>query len=396
MWAEKHGKTWRIRDRIAGEVVTVQSGYASKTAAKTAIVTAQADRMRGDALVPRGGRVLLADWIDAWLPTYEGGLKPSSAQSEPARVRNHILPLLGRYALEELEQPLVVQRWLADLTAGRGPMAEAVAGKRRRQAERRKLSPKTVRNVHAILHKILAAAVAHKLIRSNPCLITAKSLPERVHHEMRFLTEPEIGRLLAAVPKHWRPLVLLLVGTGLRWGEAVGLRVGRVDLLAKPPRLTVLQAMHELSGTGEIIYTTPKTAASRRTVTFTVQIAMTLTPLWSGRDRAELLFTASQGGPVRIRNFRRGWVQWTRAAGLAGLRIHDLRHTHAAILISDGVPLTGVQRRVGHSSIAVTSDLYGHLMPAVDEGILTAIDAALAAVNLDELDAEISDELAEI
>src|SRR5690606_39678910 len=97
---------------------------------------------------------------------------------------------------------------------------------------------------------------------------------------------------------------------------------------------------------------------------------LSLAPLVAGKGRDDLVFTAVKGGPVRYRVFRSTWVKACAAAGLEGLRIHDLRHTHAAWLISAGVPLTAIQRRLGHASLAVTSDLYGHLMPAVDEGSL--------------------------
>jgi integrase len=377
MWPEKHGKTWRVRDEVGGHKVTLLSGLPNKTTAKNAIVQLRAEQLRGDALVPRGGKMTLAEWLDVWQPAWEAGLKPSSAKSEPARIRNHIRPRLGAYTLDDLT-PLVVQRFVSGLN----------------------LSPKTIRNVHGLLHKILAAAVHARYVRANPCDHTI--LPRVVRREMRFLTEPEAARLLAHTPTHWRPLVLLLLSTGLRWGEAVGLRVGDVDVLAG--RLTVLRTMHELTGSAEIVFTEPKSMMSRRTVTFDRKTAAALVPLVSGKHRDQLVFTSPRGGPVRIRNFRRsprngrpmGWARWCADAGLAGLRIHDLRHTHAAWLISAGVVLTGVQRRLGHSSIAVTSDLYGHLMPVVDESILAAVDAALAGVDLDTMAAEVESELAEV
>jgi integrase len=328
--------------------------------------------------------MLLADWIAVWQPPYEASLKPSAAHSEPSRIANHILPLLGHLTLEELESPLTVQAWIAQLLTGKGSMANE-------KRKRRKLSPKTVHNCHGLLYAIMQAAVVGRLIRSNPCVST--KLPKRTHREMRFLTEPEIGRLLAALPEHWRPLVLLLVATGMRWGEAVGLQVGQVDLLAKVPLLRVIRAMHEMPTTAEIIFTEPKTERSRRTVTFTKKVADALVPLWSARPRDALLFVAPGGGPVRTRNFRRVWKTALKKAGIEGLRVHDLRHTHAAILISAGRPLTAIQHRLGHSSIAVTSDLYGHLMPNVDEGILLAVEEALAGVDLESLATEVDGEL---
>ena len=354
MWIEKNGPAYRIRDTINGKKMTLATGYPTKSAARAAMVQMQADAVRGEALVPRGGRVLLVQWVDLWWPSYVSTLKPSAAHSEGSRVRMHIRPLLGHLELDDITG-FTVQQWLALLAAG-GP-------------GRRPLSPKTIRNVHGLLHKILQAAVVERLIRSNPC--ASSKLPRRTHYEMRFLTPPEVERVLAELPEHWRPMVLLLVTTGLRWGEAAGLKVGRLDLLGC--RLTVLETLHELP-TGEVVFTSPKSERSRRTVTFPKSVALDLAPLVVGKGRDELVFSAPMGGPPRTRNFRRVWLTATAAAGVPGLRVHDLRHTHAAVLISAGRPLTAIQRRLGHSSIAVTSDLYGHLMPEVDEGIIAAVE----------------------
>jgi integrase len=386
MWIEKNGKTWRIRDLVAGQKVTVKAGYPNKTSAKAGLVEKLGEKMRGDQLVAGGGKMLLREWIAIWQPAWEASLKPSSACSEPARVRNHILPLLGEYPMEDIDT-VVVQAWVAKLLQGKGPTGHA--------GRRRPLSPKTIRNAHGILHTILEAAVAARRIRSNPCAGKKKYLPRWQKREMRFLTDPEIARLIAAMPEHWRPLVLLLVATGLRWGEATGLRVGDVDLLAKVPVLRVTRALHELSGSGELVFTDPKTKQSRRTVSFTTKVAAALAGLVAGRGREEQLFLTPTGLTVRTRNFRRTWQKALKRAGLEGLRIHDLRHTHAAMLISAGRSLTAIQRRLGHSSIAVTSDLYGHLREEVDEGILAAIEEALAGVDLDALAGEVEDELAD-
>jgi integrase len=385
MWVEKHGRVYRIRDRVAGKVTTVKGGYPNKTAAKAALVLEKGDKMRGDQLVPGGGRMVLRDWVAIWRPAWEASLKPSSRESESRRVDNHILPLLGDHPLEDIDA-LVIQTWVARLLRGDGPMGSD-------KAKRRPLSPKTIRSCHGVLHTIFKAATTptYRLIRANPCAATV--LPRWQKKEMRFLTDPEIGRLIAAMPEHWRPLVLLLVATGLRWGEATGLRVGDVDLLAKVPVLRVTRALHELGGSGELVFTDPKTRQSRRTVSFTTKVAAALAGLVAGRGREELLFLTPTGLTVRTRNFRRTWQKALKRAGLEGLRVHDLRHTHAAMLISAGRSLTAIQRRLGHSSIAVTSDLYGHLREEVDEGILAAVEAALAGVDLDALSAEVEDEL---
>lgn len=386
MWVEKHGKTYRIRDRVGGTVVTLEAGYPNKTVAKNAMTGLRADELRGGGLIAGGGRILVNDWLDEWQPSWEAALKPSSLKSESARIRNHVRPLLGNHRLDELND-FVIRQWIGKLIKGDGDMGASTR-------PRRPLGAKTIFNVHGVAYSMGAAAVAAKLIAVNPFQDTSKYVPEIVRREMRYLTEPEFERLLKALPAHWRPLVLLLAMTGLRWGEGIGLRVKNVDVLARPARVTVVEQLQELADTGELIYVDPKTKASRRTVSIIAMVAAALIPLVSGKERNDAVFLAPQGGLVRVRNFRRVWLTSCKRAGLEGLRVHDLRHSHASWLISKGKPLTAIQRRLGHTSIAITSDLYGHLLPGVDEGILDALMEVVDGIDLESMGAELRAELA--
>ena len=367
MWVEKHGPTWRIRDLVAGRKVTLQSGYATKTAANGAMHQAESDKLRGDALVPRGGRMTLLAWLDIWWPPYVAGLKPSARISSEGILRRYIRPMLGPLALEDIT-PLAVQQWTADLLAGK-----TLRGK--------PLSVKTVRNAHGQLHTIMAGAVDERLIRQNPCERRngRRGLPARQHHEMRFLDHAEAGRLVAATPPHFRALIIFFLGTGVRFSEAAGLRVGHIDILARTVRIET--QLQELADHAELVAVDPKSRMSIRTLGITPDMAAALIPLVSGRERDELVFRAAKGGMLRYRPFWKIWQRIITAAGLPGLRIHDLRHTHAAWLISDGVPLTAVQRRLGHASISVTSDRYGHLLGSVDPVIDDAVKKAMGMIN---------------
>ncbi|NJP33728.1 tyrosine-type recombinase/integrase [Micromonospora thermarum] len=383
MWVEKNGPVYRIRDLVHGKKVTIETGWPNKTAAKERLIVLKAEQLRGDWVDPRAGKLLLGDWIATWWPVYKASLKPNTVQSEGSRIRTHILPRLGHLALDELDT-LVLQTWVAAMLTGEKDPDRPDKWKHR------PIAVKTVRNCHGLLHKILAAAVQQRRLRANPC--DGVQLPKLVPREMRFLTEPEAGRLVAAVPKHWRPLVLLLIMTGLRWGEAIGLAVKNLDVLTG--RLTVVRSMSELA-TGELVFGTPKTHRGRRTVTFPAKtVGAALAGLVVDKHRDDVVFTAPNGGPVRTRNFRRGWVKWTEKAGLPGLRIHDLRHTQAAWLISANKPLSAISRRLGHASIAVTDGLYGHLLPEVEEGILAVLEAALTHIDPALLDIDDSVDLA--
>lgn len=367
MWVEKNGKTWRIRDRVGGQVVTVKSGIVSKTLAKDLRVRLAADKMRGDALVHRGGEVTLADWIDIWWPSYEISLKSSARVSSVGIRDRYLLPMLGRIRLDDLDA-LTVQRFVADLRAGRTQVKAP-----------RPLSRKTAANAHGLLHRVLQEAVVAKLIRTNPCATT--KLGQKTHHEMTFLTEQEAQRLVNAMVEHYRPLVLLLLGTGLRFGEAVGLRVKDVDVLGG--RLVVRRNLQELASTAELVDVEPKSAAGRRPVTFTRDVAVELAGLVAGKESEERVFASMKGQAVRYRSFWRKFDEARVAAGVRTCRIHDLRHTHAAWLIAANVKggLTTIQRRLGHSSIRVTSDLYGHLMREVDDDVLATLDVRMPRIE---------------
>jgi integrase len=155
-----------------------------------------------------------------------------------------------------------------------------------------------------------------------------------------------------------------------------GLRRRRVDLL----RRTVEVAEIVTEVRGELLVGPPKTRASRRRVglprAVTGELARHLGMLG---DLDELVFTAPQGGPLRVTAFRaRVWRPATRAAGLDGLRIHDLRHTAVALWIAAGANPKEVSARAGHASVSFTLDRYGHLYPEADDALRARLDAFYA------------------
>lgn len=376
MWVEKNGPTWRIRDLVRGRKVNVKSGLPTKTAAKKVMTVLEGEQITGTYVDPRGGRIAVAEWAATWWPIKMTSLEPGSVKSEGARLRNHILPLLGDYQLDEIDS-LTVKGWVVELLAGD------------EDNDRKPLAEKTIRNCHGVLYSLMQAAVDQRLIRSNPCYRTG--LPKVKFKEQRYLDEAEIGRLVAVMPPHWQPMVVLLVATGLRWSEMAGLKVKRVDVLART--LRVEETLHELAGGRPLVVGPPKTEHSRRTVTFPPEVAQLLVPLVSMRHRDAYVFRMPDGSELRYRKFWKSvWLRATVAADLEGLRIHDLRHTHASHLISDNIPLTGVQRRFGHSSITVTSDMYGHLLPVVNENITVSASKSLSKVDFRGILGETSDQ----
>jgi integrase len=191
---------------------------------------------------------------------------------------------------------------------------------------------------------------------------------------MHFLTGEEVARLVEAHPAHYRPLIITLAGTGMRWGEAVGLTRRRLDIMART--LYVFRTLEEVDGVLDV--GTPKTKRSKRSISLPDAVVEALIPLSIG-DEDGYLFTTPRGARLRRHNFgRRIWKPAVAEAKLPStLRVHDLRHTHVAHLIAEGVHPASISRRLGHKSIRVTMDVYGHLLPDVDERVIKAANRAL-------------------
>jgi integrase len=194
---------------------------------------------------------------------------------------------------------------------------------------------------------------------------------------MRFLEASELERLSATVPERHRALVLVAGYLGLRWGEACGLKRARLNLLKGS--LEVSEILLEIKGA--LSFGEPKTKASRRRLSLPPFLVGELeTHLEEHSTHPELIFAGRDGGPLRRNNFRRRtWLPAVERAGLTPLRFHDLRHTAAGLLIAQNVHPKIIQSRLGHSSIAVTLDRYGHLLPNLDGQVAEGLEATRRA-----------------
>ena len=223
------------------------------------------------------------------------------------------------------------------------------------------------------LNRLLEAAVENELLGRNP-LRSVK--PPRVEAEpMRFLSHDEVAALAAAIDPRYRALVLLAAYSGLRAGELAALRRKHVDLLRRS--VTVVEQVQRIGG--RFVVLPPKSAAGRRSVALPTLVATALQEHLAtfGEPGPEgLVFPAPEGGFLRPENFRnRAWLPAVQAAGVAPLRVHDLRHTCASLGIAAGADVKVLQRMLGHASAALTLDRYGHLMPGQERSVADRLDA---------------------
>jgi integrase len=240
------------------------------------------------------------------------------------------------------------------------------------------LSGKTIKNRHGLLSAAFATAVRRKLVDANP--FHGLKLPESDVEEMAFLSAEEWWIVHDSLNPHYQPLASVLVGTGLRWGEATALRVR--DVALGKGQLQVAQAWKS-DGGGRRVLGPPKSVAGRRHVPFQDEVAAVLEPLIAGRAPDELVFRNTQGRRVQSDSFHSSpWPVAMKRAREAGLqkhvRPHDLRHTFASWQLESGeVSLFSLAVIIGHDDLKLLRKRYGHLLPEAAGAVARVAGAKL-------------------
>jgi integrase len=278
-------------------------------------------------------------------------------------VRLHLKPHIGRMALPQLG-PHHVQALYRRLVEGG-------------------LAPLTVRGVHQVLHHALQDAVRWRLLSTNVSSLAAK--PRVPHREMATMSADEVRRFLAQLAgDRLAALYVVALTTGMRQGELLALRWREVDL-----DTAVLRVVGSLQrGPTGLEVLAPKTPRSRRQVALTSLAVDAL----RGHRKAQLeerlkcggewvdgdfVFTSTRGTAVDAQELRKWYRQHLRRAGLRRLRFHDLRHTAATLMLSRGVHPKVASEMLGHSTVAITLDLYSHVTETMQREAARTLDELL-------------------
>ncbi len=241
---------WQVRYRdLSGVMHTGPHTFTSKADAGRYLALVEADLHRGTWADPKLGRITLADWGRRWQATTTN-LRPTTRDLYAYLLRRFLLPTFGKVALSSIDV-MAVRSWLASL------QAQGVSASTRAKAYR-------------LLARILGAAVEAGYLLRNPCAV--KGAGQERAPEMRFATVAQVAALADAIAPRYRALVLVAAYGGLRWGELVGLRVKRVDLLHG--RVTVAEQVAEVNG--RLLPGPPKTEAGCRTITLPALAAVAL------------------------------------------------------------------------------------------------------------------------
>jgi integrase len=326
------------------------------------LTRALADHQRGLPLPDE--RLTVEQFLHRWLEEVAcPSVRPRTYASYAQLVRLHLVPGLGRTRLARL-RPEDVQAFLnRKLQEG--------------------LSPRTVQYLHAVLRRALGQAEKWGLVARNVARLVDP--PKVARPEVRPLTAEEARRLLDATRgDRLEALYSVAVAVGLRQGEALGLRWQDVDL--DRGLLTVRVQLQRIGGTLQLVE--PKSPRSQRTIQLPTVVVQALREhrarqlaerLQAGAAWQEhgLVFTTSIGTPLDARNVVRHFHRLLAKAGLPRMPFHVLRHTAASLLLAQGLDLRVVQQVLGHSQIALTANLYAHVMPVLLREAAERMDALL-------------------
>ena len=315
---------------------------------------------KGSYLSPN--KMTVRDLLNQWLDNYvEINVRPRTIEGYRLICEKHLIPHLGDCGLTKL-QPAQIQGYYG------------IASKEGRTDGKGGLSARTINGHHRVLSEALEWGIKQGLLARNACKrVTA---PRPVSKEMHVLTELQVDKLLdTARGTQYYHMIHLALYTGMRRSELLGLRWKDADMVLSAVRVT--QSMHQLMNQ-EIVFTEPKTARSKRSVALSPGAVLDLKEHYEEqkalRDTLgkpltddDLVFARFDGSPLPPSGVSHAFGRLCKNAGIDGIRFHDLRHTMATMMMKYGTNPKVVQERLGHSSIAITMDVYSHVVPGMQE-----------------------------
>lgn len=300
-------------------------------------------------------KLTVAEFLEIWQKEYLNSVKPNTAHGYRTHCRVHIIPGLGAVKLCKLT-PLTIQRFYNSLE-------NATTSK--------PLSPKSVRNIHGVLHKALECAVNLKYIANNPAEATGIDLPRENPHEILPMEDEEVKRFIEAVQNHrYRILYLITLFTGLREGEILGLSWDCVDW--DNHILTIRQQLQKNREKKEYCIETPKNSKTRRIVVadavmgllqeqYELQSQLKSHAGKAWQNKWNLVFTKEDGSNLAINTVYHNYKRLVKEIDCEARRFHDLRHCFASTSLENGDDAKTVQENLGHHSAAFTLKQYGHV-----------------------------------
>lgn len=310
------------------------------------------------------GKTTVADYLQRWLSDYaKPNLSPRGYERYESIIRVHLIPNLGSIPLVQLRTEHLQKHYNSMIKVG--------------------LSARTIRYHHVILHKALQTAIKWGLVSRNAA--NGVDLPKARRSEMQTWDESELNQFLeAAKGTQYYALFYTALYTGMRRSELLALRWQDIDFVYG--QIYINRSMHQLKDKS-YIFTAPKSEKSRRTIALPPSAFLVMESYHKAKETeclmigtvlndSDLVFS-TLGKPLRPNTVSRAWAMLAAKAGIKVIRLHDARHTHASLMLKQGIHPKVVQERLGHSTISITLDTYSHVAPGLQEAAAKRFDDAL-------------------
>jgi integrase len=351
--------------------VTVQGG---KRVAEKKLAELLHQLDTGDYIKP--DKVTLGSFLARWLQDYAWpNLSAETAQAYEIMARSHLIPALGNIQLQQLTPARLQAYYTEKLTSGR---RDGNGG----------LSPRTVRHHHRLLHVALGSAVKLQLVQRN--VADSVDAPKFRPKEMQTFDEEGMLSFLESVrDTEYHSVFYTALFTGMRRSELLALRWSDVDLDFGV--ISINRSLHHLADKS-FVFQPPKTVKSRRQVPLSPSTSIVLRKhrddqrserLLMGHPATEndLVFCHVDRSPLLPHSVSQAWRRLAKQAGFPDIRLHDARHTHATLMLEQGVNWKIISERLGPGSVAMTLDLYAHASPGLQQAAAQGFDRVFDRVR---------------
>src|SRR5664280_668601 len=345
------------------------SGYRLKKEATQALAELVTDVHKGAYVEPT--KETFGQYLERWLPTIRETVRANTYEAYRSAVDVHLVPGLGTIPLRQLDR-VTFSTYYGELS--RTGRTDGKGG----------LSPRSIRAIHVTSHKALRDAVKDNLLVRNPTEDAV--VPAQVRSATPSWNAEQVGQFLRSMNgQRLHAAFATLATTGLRRSELLGLRWVDVDLEAGTLAVRQVVSLDKYRP----FLAEPKTPRSRRVVALdpgTVKVLkshkraqmeerMAAGPAW---QETGLVFTAPDGSILHPQTLSGAFGRLAKAAGMPPIGIHGLRHSHASLGLAAGLPLVIMSERLGHSSVALTGDVYSHSLPSQHQAAADAIAGLLS------------------
>ena len=359
----KEGDRWRAAVLLDGKRTSHTCNTKEQCKEWIREMKNQVDR----GLTYNGTQLTLQIYLMDWLEIHKTGLTPKTGERYEQIARDYILPYLGKYKLKDLRSEHVEKYYQTLL--------------------QNHVGVRLIRFAHSILHRCLSDGVKRGIIGFNAANGARK--PKLIQKEFEILDENQVLQfLIAAQDDRYEALYHVAIKTGMRQGELLGLKWSDVDW--NKGLLRVQRQAQRVTGRG-IVFFPPKTKAGRRTIQLGEQTLQMLRKhlnrqqmekAFAGEwwQNLDLIFPTTKGTILGSSYLLKQFKKLLQKAGLEVIRFHDLRHTAASLMLNNGVPALVASKILGHSKPSTTLDIYGHLIPIMQEDAANIMDALVTPI----------------